>query len=238
MNSSKPSCPKKKAKDIDVEAIDKQLVEILNKIIVGQENPTTAARIYYARARLAQVLKDTDRSDLYLKGIATTNAKDPSGLSPALLAVCGDILLKNGDLDGAETMFKRLSDRYRDSIFSDAGPVGLGFVALARKQPEEALKIFDEALENNPGMSRFKETTLGKLQVLIELNKLEAAEKLALEIVGDKLFRGESVRQSLPAARTGLSQTGGQGGRGRGHRVAQEGPRHLSAGLCHLPGPA
>jgi len=185
--------PKKKVKDIDAEAIDKQLVEILNQIIVGQENPTTAARIYYARARLAQVLKDTTRSDLYLKGIATTNAINPSGLSPALLAVCGDILIKNEDLDGAEKMFKRLSDKYHNSIFSDAGPVGLGFVALARKQYEEALKIFDEALENNPGMSRFKETMLGKLQALIELNKLEVAEKLALEIIGDRLFRGESI---------------------------------------------
>jgi len=33
----------------------------------------------------------------------------------------------------AEAMFKRLADRYRDSAFSDAGPVGMGFVALARK---------------------------------------------------------------------------------------------------------
>ena len=185
--------PRKKPADIDVEAIDKQLVEILGKIVAGQENPTTAARIYYARARLAQMLKRNDRSDLYLKGIATTNAKDPSGLSPALLAVSGDILLKTGDLDGAEAMFKRLSDRYRESMFSDAGPVGLGFVALARKQPEEALKIFDDALENNPGMSRFKEATLGKLQALVELNKLEPAEKLSLQIVGDKMFRGETA---------------------------------------------
>lgn len=183
--------PKKKSKDIDIEAIDTQLVEILNKVIVGQENTTTAARIYYARARLAQLLKRTDLSDLYLKGIATTNAKDPAGLSPALLAVCGDILIKNGDLDGAEAMFRRLADRYKDAMFADAGPVGLGFIALARKQPEEAYKIFDDALENNPGMSRFKEATLGKLQALMDLNKFEPAEKLALQIVVDKMFRGE-----------------------------------------------
>jgi TolA-binding protein len=185
--------PRKKPKDIDADAVDKQLVGILEKTTVGQENATTSARIYYARARLAQMLKRTDRSDLYLKGIATTNAKDPSGLSPALLAVSGEILLKNGDLDGAEAMFKRLTDRYSDSMFSDAGPVGLGFIALARNQPEEALRIFDNALENNPGMSRFKETTLGKLQALVELNKLDEASKLALQIVGDKMFRGETA---------------------------------------------
>ena len=188
--------PKKKAAEIDVEAIDKQLVDVLNKICRGKENATTAARIYYARARLAQMLKRTDRADLYLKGIATTNAKDPSGLSPALLAVSGDILIKTNDLDGATAMFTRLANRYRESQFSDAGPVGLGYIALARKQYDEALKIFDDALETNPGMSRFKEATLGKLQALVELSKLEPAEKLALSIVGDKTFRGETVAKT------------------------------------------
>lgn len=184
--------PRKKPKDIDAAAVDKQLVEILNKAIQGRENKTTAARIYYARARLAEMLRRKDLSDLYLKGIATANAQDPTALSPALLAVCGDILLKNGDLQGAEAMYKRLADRYRDSMFSDAGPVGLGYIALAQKKPEEALKIFDNALANIAGMSRFKETTLGKLQALVELEKYEPAEKLAAEIMADKTFRGET----------------------------------------------
>lgn len=188
--------PRKKPSEINADEVDKQLVDVLNKAIGQTENATTAARIYYARARLAQMLKRNDRSNLYLKGIATSNAKDPSALSPALLAVSGDILLKNGDLEGAEVMYKRLADRYTESTFSDAGPVGLGFVALARKQPEEALKIFDNALANIPGMSRFKETTLGKLQALVELDKLEPAEKLALEIVTDKTFRGESTAKA------------------------------------------
>ena len=142
------------------------------------------------------MLKRNDRSDLYLKAIATNNAKDPTGLSPSLLAVSGDILLKNGDLDGAEAMYKRLADRYSESMFSDAGPVGLGYVALARKQPEEALKIFENALANNAGMSRYKETTLGKLQALVELDKLDSAEKLAQEIVTDKMFRGETAAKA------------------------------------------
>ena len=185
--------PKKKVKDLVPDELDKQLVEILNKAI-DKESPTTVARIYYARARLAQLLKRTDRSDLYLKGIATSNAKDPSALSPQLLAVSGDILLKNGDLEGAEAMYKRLADRYVESMFSDAGPVGLAYVALARKKPEEALKMFDNALTNIPGMARFKEATLGKLQSLVELDKLEPAEKLAEEIIGGgKEFRGETA---------------------------------------------
>ena len=185
--------PRKKPSEIDIDALDKQLVEILNKAIAGRENATTNARLYYARARLAQSLRRADRSDLYLKGIATINAKDPSVLSPALLAVSGDILLKLGSLDEAAAMFKRLNDRYKDGMFADAGPVGLGYIALARKKPEEALKIFEDALESNPGMSRFKETTLGKVQALTELGRLDDAEKIALQIAGDKLFRGESA---------------------------------------------
>ena len=62
---------------------------------------------------------------------------------------------------------------------------------MARKQPADALKIFETALETNPGMSRFKETTHGKLEALAALGQLEPAEKLALEIIGDKMFRGE-----------------------------------------------
>jgi tetratricopeptide (TPR) repeat protein len=188
--------PRKKTSNINIEEIDQKLVETLNKIVVGKESSTTNARINFARARLAQMLKRPDLSDLYLKGIATTNAQDPSGLSPALLAASGDILLKSGDLDGAEAMYMRLSDRYKDSLFSDAGPVGLGFVALARKQPEKALKIFDDALENNNGISRFKESTLGKLQALVDLDKFEVVQKLAESIVSDKTFRGETVAKA------------------------------------------
>jgi tetratricopeptide (TPR) repeat protein len=179
--------------DATADAIDAQLVELLGKVTGDTGNLTVNARIYYARARLNQLLKRPDRSDLYLKGIADYNSKDPAVLSPALLAACGDILLKGGKLDAAEAMFKRLNERYKDSLFSDAGPVGLGFVALARQQAQDALTIFDDVLLNNPGTSRFKETTLGKLQALVALDQYEPATKLALQIIADKTFRGETT---------------------------------------------
>lgn len=211
--------PRKKAVDIDVDAIDKQLVDILNKAIVGQENATTNARLYYARARLAQLLKRADRSELYLKGIATINAKDPAVLSPALLAVSGDILLKLGSLEEATAMFTRLNERYKDGMFADAGPVGLGYIALAKKQPAEALEIFENALANNPGMSRFKETTFGKLQALADLGKYEEVEKLALEITGDKMFRGEFAGKAYILLAGILRQ---QAGKAAGDEAKQE----------------
>jgi len=182
-----------KKKDVEFEVVEKLLVDALTEITQKTQNETTAARIYYARARLAQALKETNRSDLYLKGIATANAGNPTVLSPTLLSLCGNILLKNGDLDGAEKMFQRLIDRFHDGMFSDAGPVGMGYVALKRGKPEDALKLFDEILANNNGIFCFKETTLGKLQALVDLEKFEAAETLAKQIVSDRSFRGETA---------------------------------------------
>jgi tetratricopeptide (TPR) repeat protein len=187
--------PRKKATEVDLEALDKELVEILNVAVTGQANATTTARINYAQARMALLLKRADRANLYLLGIATRNAKDPTVLSPALLSECGDILLKQGNLDDAQAMFSRLNDRYKDGMFADAGPVGLGNIALARKKPAEALEIFDKAL-NGAGTSRYKETTFGKLQALAALERDDEAQKLALEITGDKMFRGEFAGKS------------------------------------------
>ncbi len=205
--------PRKKAKDIDIDAIDKQLVDHLNKITADKQNATTAARIDYARAHLAQMLKRTDLSDRYLQGIAIANAKDPSALSPTLLALCGDFLVKVGDLDGAQAMFRKLSERFPDSIVVDAAPVGLGDVALARHNPEEALGIFNGFLEKKPGDFRLKQAMLGKLQALVELNQLESAIKLALGIVEDKAFRGETAGKAyLLLARAYRQQAAAQAG--------------------------
>jgi hypothetical protein len=46
-------------------------------------------------------------------------------------------------------------------------------------------------LKNNPEAPRLKEAKLGKLEALIEMGQFDAAEKLAVEILGDKAFRGE-----------------------------------------------
>ena len=52
-------------------------------------------------------------------------------------------------------------------------------------------------MDNNPGTSRFKETTLGKLEAMIALGQLDEAQKIALDTAGDKTFRGESAGKAL-----------------------------------------
>lgn len=183
--------PRKKGVDIDPDAIEKRVVDELTRVVGQEPNPTANARIYYARAKANELMKRPSQAAIYLKGIALNT--DPAALSPALLYASGDILLKQGELDKAEAVFQRLADRYKESMFSDAGPVGLGKVALARKQPELALKILTEAIEKNPGLSSMGDASLAQLQALSALDRFDEAEKLALSIVGDKSFRGEKA---------------------------------------------
>lgn len=184
-------------KDEDRKAVADKVADVLKEIVGDRENQTTNARIFYARAKAMDMMKDREKADLFIKGIAT--ATEPEALSPMLLAVCGEVLMKLGDLDKAEAMFTRLSEKFKESFFSDAGPVGLGRIALARKQYEQALKIFDAALENK-GNSRVNEALFGRMQALSALNKLDEAEKLGLELVGVKGDKGAVANAYLELA--------------------------------------
>lgn len=181
--------PRKKPSEINVDEVEKAVTDRLSAIVGNAPTPTANARIYYARALVNTQLRRPDQANLYLKGIAQ-NTK-PADLSPQLLYVVGELMRKENDLDKAEGFFARLQDRYRESMYADAGPVGLGQIALARKQPEKALKIFTEALERNPGMSMFTDAMLGQLNAYTQLKRYDQGEKLALKIIGDKSFRGE-----------------------------------------------
>ncbi|QJE97564.1 tetratricopeptide repeat protein [Luteolibacter luteus] len=182
--------PRRRPKDLDVKALEQQLVDMLDKAAEGKENQTTYARIYYARARMMMILKETQTANDYLRNLAMNTDVKAADLSPTLLALCADILMKSGDLDRAEENFKRLAERYKDSPFSDAGPVGLGQIALLRKQPDQALAIFKDALENNNGTSRFKEATLGKLEAMYDLGQNKEVVELADKIIKDRSFKG------------------------------------------------
>lgn len=188
----KSMVPRKRAQDLDADALDQQLVELLEKAAGPNANTTAKARIYYARSQLARLLKRNDRSELYLKGIALSNLKDPSVLSPRLLSTSGDTLLKSGDVDGAERMYQWLRDHHA-AKFGNVASIGLGNVALARKKPEEALKLFNGVLENQPAPPEITGATVGKLQALVDLNKDDEAMKLALEAVANRTFKGEST---------------------------------------------
>ncbi len=183
--------PKNTEQEPDFDTLDKQLVELFEKIRAGKTSPITLLRVRYARVRLAQMLKHEDRADELLGNIALIGLKIPSELSPVMLASCGGLLLKRGNLDGAEVMFKQLRDMLPRTASTDAGLIGLGNVELARKNPEAALAIFEKAL-SQPSSTQFKEATLGKLQALLETDRLDEAMKLGLQSAEDTSFQGES----------------------------------------------
>ncbi len=182
-----------KGDQVNPDALFEQLNKVVDKAAAGQENPTTHARKSYAGARLFDMLRLPDRSDLLLKGIAINTP--PDALSPMLLAACGEILIKENQLDQAEAMFQRIVDRYQESPFADSGPVGLGQVALAKKDYPKALEHFNFAIEESQGSSRFREANIGKIEALIKLGKLDDAEKDGLALLGDKSFKGEPAGQ-------------------------------------------
>ncbi|MFT4175576.1 MAG: tetratricopeptide repeat protein [Luteolibacter sp.] len=189
--------PGKAAREANVEALCDDLAATIQKAAEGKENQTTNARIYYARAKLAQALRDSQRAAIYMRGIATDET-DPAALSPVLLYVAADLHMKSGDYDRAESMYQRLTDRYKESVFADAGPAGLGQVALARGKYEEALAMFDDILNNSGGTSRYGDVMIGKLKALLGVGKLQEAEELSQKLLGDKrTFRGAPTGEIL-----------------------------------------
>ncbi len=178
-----------KGSEVNPDALFEQLNKVVDGAIAGQENPTTFARKNYAGARLFDMLRLPERSDQLLKAIALNTP--PEALSPMLLSACGEILVKDGQIDKAEAMFQRIVDRYQESPFADSGPVGIGQIALSKKEYQKALEQFTSAIEESQGSSKFREANIGRVEALAKLGKLDEAEKAGLELLGDKSFKGE-----------------------------------------------
>jgi len=178
-----------KGVEINPDALFEQLNKVFDTAASGQENPTTFARKSYAGARLFDMLRLPDRSDQLLKAVADNTP--PEALSPMLLSASGEILLKKGDTEKAQAMFQRIVDRYQESPFADAGPVGLGQIALAKKEYQKAFDEFNFAIEESQGSSKFREANLGRVEAQAKLGKLDEAEKAGLALLADRSFKGE-----------------------------------------------
>jgi TolA-binding protein len=99
-------------------------------------------------------------------------------------------LFDKGDYDKAAPLYERLRDAFPQSAFSDSAPVGLGRIALARKEYDEAIKQFDLAINRAGSDETLKQATFGKGQALRLQKKRDEAKKLFEEIVAAKNWRG------------------------------------------------
>ncbi|MCE9519328.1 MAG: tetratricopeptide repeat protein, partial [Verrucomicrobia bacterium] len=158
-------------------------------------NGTAQARVLYARALLARMMRDLPKYESLLAVIP--DAAKPEELSPLLLATVGDMLFAKGDLEKASEYYSRLREAFSKSDFGDKAPVGLGRIEFARKNYKGALDLFNEAIDKFQGSSSLLEATLGKAESLLELGKLDEAEKLYKTIAATREWKGEPTANAL-----------------------------------------
>ena len=146
------------------------------------------ARIRFAKAELARLMRSPTRNSLHLSVLA--GSAKPEDLGPILLSIVGQYLVEQKEYDKAAPFFMRLRDTYPDSAFSDAAPVGLGEIAMAKGDYAAAAEAFDFALNGAAGTGMAKEATFGKAVALFNLKKFPEAKAIFEEIVGIKEWRG------------------------------------------------
>ncbi len=182
--------PRTFKKDVPKPDIEVLLTELTKQIDIpeSERSLTYIARSNFAKAELARMMNDPVRNARFINAIASS-AK-PEDLGPILLSVVGQFLLDDKQLDKAVPLFTRLRDAFPNSTYSDAAPVGLGRIALAKKDFQGALEEFDFALNRAAGSSMLKEATYGKGMALLGLRRYDDAKKVFEEIVGNKEWSG------------------------------------------------
>ena len=189
--------PRSFKKDAEPPNVDALLAD-LNKALEIPEDaftPTYVARVNFAKAEFSRMMRDPVRNARFLNAIATSSK--PEDLGPTLLSVVGQFLLDDKQLDQAAPLFIRLREAFPDSIYADAAPVGLGEIALQKKDYEGAVKEFDAAITDPNGASMLKEATYGKAVALMALKNYDEAKKLFDEIVINREWRGMEKAGSL-----------------------------------------
>ncbi|MCW1885073.1 tetratricopeptide repeat protein [Luteolibacter flavescens] len=182
-----PRSVKKDAPKPDVDAIEAALAKDLE---TAEENQTPAyvARVLFAKSELARMMRDQARSERSLGAIA--NTANPNDLGPILLSMIGQYLFDKGEFEKAVPLYERLRDAFPTSPFSDAAPVGLGRIALAEKNYDEAVKQFDIAIGRASSDETLKQATFGKGQALRMQKRSVDAKKLFEEVVAARNWRG------------------------------------------------
>ena len=142
---------------------------------VSLTNGTAAARILYARALLARVFKDVAKYDNLISIIP--DAAKVEELSPLLLSTLAELLMKKGDVEKAGPYFARLRENYATSEFADKAPVGLGDIEYGKKNYDEAMKLYEEAISKSSGSSSMLDATLGKGRSLFQLKRYSGTPK-------------------------------------------------------------
>ncbi|MDB6151650.1 MAG: hypothetical protein JWL90_103 [Chthoniobacteraceae bacterium] len=158
-------------------------------------NPTTQARLLYARAELAAARKQPEEQERIYREMA--DRFKPQDLSPVLLANVGDYLFQIDDRARAEIIYTRLKDNFLKSDYLDFAYVGLGEIAFGKKDYAKALELFTDALEKIAASMKVKEATIGRAKTLLELGDYDESKKLFEQVAGVREWRGESTAMAI-----------------------------------------
>jgi len=155
---------------------------------------TGEARLLYVQAELLKLTKrEAETGPIWTQIASAFRLED---LSPILLNEAGIYRLNKGDLDSASEAFELLRKSFPKSEYIDSAYVGLGEVALQKKDPEKALTLFNYA-SNEVAGNRMKDATVGVAKAQFELNKLDEAKKGFEAIASTREWRGESTALSV-----------------------------------------
>lgn len=157
-------------------------------------NATGKARLLYAEAELAKLRRHDDEVPKIYDRISH-EFKDEE-LSPFLLARIGDHRLITGNRAGAADLYNRLEEDYPKSDYLDYAFVGLGELALDKKDTKHALELFSHAVDEIAA-SKIKEATIGKARALLELKRYDEAKKLFEQVASIREWRGESTALAI-----------------------------------------
>ncbi|MEI6534802.1 MAG: tetratricopeptide repeat protein, partial [Verrucomicrobiaceae bacterium] len=157
-----------------------QVEERFKKLLTPAEgegvtlNATAQARILYGRALIARFMRDIPKYENLLS-VIPDNAK-PEELSATMLAMLGDMLHKKGQNEKAVAYYNQLRESFANSEVGDRAPVGLGEIEFEKKNYEEALKLFTEAIDKYAGSSSIVDATRGKARTLLELGRKDSKQ--------------------------------------------------------------
>ncbi|MCR5184226.1 MAG: tetratricopeptide repeat protein [Opitutales bacterium] len=156
-----------------------EMIELLN---LKTTSPKTTligrARGLYARAIIFDSLRNDEERDRNLQSIAITFK--PDELSPRILAIVGDYLVRKGKPQDALPFYVYLKDNYRGSTSADFGFYGYGQIMLDQKKYVEAYNAFNDALDSAIAYEKESGIRLGKAIALIEMGP-EDARKCDIE---------------------------------------------------------
>jgi len=185
--------------------------EELESLIGGEEvltNRTSTARLFLAKALLAQARNEPRMRDTYYDQLGEFEASE---LSPYLLGqmaeyfidraeeagLAGDEVQRTAQLDRAEKFAKELLSSYPKSEFIELGYVAQGEVAHARGNFQPAYQWFKEAIDVAGATARMREAIFGQAKTLLALNKFGEAKSLFEQVASTREWRGELTPESI-----------------------------------------